>query len=88
MEIIAVQEAETQLADDAGPGDSLPPTPTVHAVPADPPGSGQPGATTLCGTPTSAMKRLAYQPAGPDSWCPPDQQEAMCARCDSTLHSA
>ncbi|MEU1039710.1 hypothetical protein ACFYP4_08905 [Streptomyces sp. NPDC005551] len=87
MEIIAVQEPDTQLPADARPGDALPPAPTIHAAPADPPGSGQPGTTTFCGTATSAMKRLAYQPVGPDSWCPPDQQESMCAHCDSVVHA-
>lgn len=65
MAIIVLRELRKELSEDFGPGDPLPYIEVVHAAPADPDVSGDPGDRTFCGKPTLDMERVDYRPAGP-----------------------
>lgn len=88
MAIIVLRELRRERSEDFGPGDPLSYIEAVHAAPADPDVSGDPGDRTFCGKPTLDMERVDYRPAGPGaSWLPLNMRRWECAACAGALRS-
>ncbi|MFF4101916.1 hypothetical protein [Streptomyces sp. NPDC001903] len=59
----------------------------VHAAPAAPGTTTEPGPRTLCGRDTFAMRAAARTPPGePGSpWYPPQEEGLVCPSCDAAM---
>ncbi|MFE2142595.1 hypothetical protein ACFXA3_12735 [Streptomyces sp. NPDC059456] len=92
--IIAMHEFDTpsHARTAHGPGhDAGAPVRRVHAAPAAPGTTTEPGPRTLCGKDTFAMRAAgppaappAGSPAGPP-WYPPGEASLVCPSCDAAM---
>ncbi|WP_327135032.1 hypothetical protein OG311_35090 [Streptomyces sp. NBC_01343] len=59
----------------------------VHAAPAAPGTTSEPGPRTLCGRDTFAMRAAVWTPSGePGSpWYPPEEEGLVCPSCDAAM---
>ncbi|MEV6583582.1 hypothetical protein AB0M92_36170 [Streptomyces sp. NPDC051582] len=77
--IIVVRELDTPAGEGA--------VRRVHAAPAAPGTSTEPGPRTLCGRDTFAMRAAGRSPSGePGSpWYPPQEAGLVCPSCDAAM---
>ncbi|MFI6003371.1 hypothetical protein ACIA98_23650 [Streptomyces sp. NPDC051366] len=91
--IIVVHELDTPAPARAGKG-SAPgaeaPVRQVHAAPAAPGTTTEPGPRTLCGKDTFAMEPARWTPSGqPGSpWYPPQEASVVCSSCDAAMEDS
>ncbi|MFI5671477.1 hypothetical protein [Streptomyces sp. NPDC051704] len=59
----------------------------VHAAPAAPGTTTEPGPRTLCGRDTFAMRAAAWTPSGEPGapWYPPEEASLVCPSCDAAM---
>lgn len=88
--IIVVHELEMPVATRAAKGPAHggeAPVHRVHAAPAAPGTTDEPGPRTFCGKDTFAMQTARWTPSGqPGSpWYPPEEASLVCSSCDAAM---